>query len=672
MVSSGTCTTELISNVVTITVQPAISNTITGTATVCSNVAISTPLNGTPTGGSGAYSYQWQVSDDNIAFSNVATNGTSQSYTPDAIENNGPTGNIVKYYRRIVTSTGSTTTGTCLTNTSASVSVTTLPVLLNNVINTTATTICNATGLTIEASTATGGTQTMVYEWLRSTDNFASVSTVVGGNTEDLVTGNLANLTATNIVYSFKRRVTSGACNVFLESAVVQITVTPSVTNTLTAPTPATYCTTGDPAVITGTRTGGDGNYTYLWEHSTDGTVWSNVGTSETYDPPVLTNSTNATIINRYRRTVYSINCAAVVSNIVTITVYPEARVNTVTDLERCTGTNAAVTFGTNVTDPVAFTFNWTNVSAGSYTVTAKAYDNGGAVTTSGAIGINVNGVVTQTPYGGTALSIPGVVEMENYDNGGQNVAFNDISGNNEGGAYRADAVDIEAVSGGGYNVGWIAAGEWLEYTVNIKTAGTYKLEARVAATAPDKSFAVQIDGGTIATINVPNTGGWQSWTTVTVNTSSISVGTKILRVYANSSDFNVDRLTFTTVSTTNAAPSVTITSPGNNSNFNAPATITITANATDSDGSIAKVEFYNGASLLGVKSAAPYSFTWSNVAAGTYTITARAFDNLGATRNSGAVTVKANAVQSTLIQAEAYNFMSGVMIEPTRDVDGV
>lgn len=332
---------------------------------------------------------------------------------------------------------------------------------------------------------------------------------------------------------------------------------------------------------------------------------------------------------------------------------------------------NGSTKLGEDVSSP--YTFSWTNVAAGSYALTAKATDNAGAVTTSGVVNINVTGTVTQTPYGGTAASIPGTVEMENYDNGGQNVAFNDVSGNNEGGAYRSDAVDIEAVSGGGYNVGWIVAGEWLEYTVNVKTAGAYRLEARVAATAPDKSFKVQLDGSDIATINVPNTGGWQNWSLVTVNTSSLSAGQKVLRVYANTSDFNLDRLTFTALTVTNAAPTATLTSPANNTNYNAPASITITANASDSDGSISKVEFYNGSALLGSRTAAPYSFTWSNVAAGTYTITARAYDNQNATGNSGAVTVRVNAPQAgMLIQAEAYNFMSGVMIEATRDVDGV
>ena len=83
---------------------------------------------------------------------------------------------------------------------------------------------------------------------------------------------------------------------------------------------------------------------------------------------------------------------------------------------------------------------------------------------------------------------------------------------------------------------------------------------------------------------------------------------------------------------TVNAAPTVSITAPVNNALFTAPASISVTASAADSDGTVTKVEFFNGAAKLGEDTTAPYSFTWSGVAAGTYTVTARASDNLGDT----------------------------------------
>lgn len=91
--------------------------------------------------------------------------------------------------------------------------------------------------------------------------------------------------------------------------------------------------------------------------------------------------------------------------------------------------------------------------------------------------------------------------------------------------------------------------------------------------------------------------------------------------------------------SSTNASPGVTITSPVNNASFNTGTSVTITANATDSDGSITKVEFYNGSTKLGEDLTSPFSLVW-NATAGTCVITAKATDNVGATVVSSPVTL--------------------------------
>jgi hypothetical protein len=92
-----------------------------------------------------------------------------------------------------------------------------------------------------------------------------------------------------------------------------------------------------------------------------------------------------------------------------------------------------------------------------------------------------------------------------------------------------------------------------------------------------------------------------------------------------------------------NQPPVVSITSPLNNATFTAPANITINANASDPDGTVSSVAFYSGSTLLNTDATSPYSFTWSNVVAGTYTLTARATDNSGAVTTSAAITVTVN-----------------------------
>ncbi|HEU4322594.1 MAG TPA: carbohydrate-binding protein, partial [Roseiflexaceae bacterium] len=154
-----------------------------------------------------------------------------------------------------------------------------------------------------------------------------------------------------------------------------------------------------------------------------------------------------------------------------------------------------------------------------------------------------------QTPYGGSPRAIPGTVQAEDFDNGGEGVAFHDNDAANAGTQYRSTGVDIESTgdTGGGYNVGWIGSGEWLEYTVNVQSAGTYTLAARVASGGTSGSFRVEFGGvDKTGTVAVPNTGGWQSWANVS-RTVNLSAGQQVLRVYFTGSDFNLNSLSFST-----------------------------------------------------------------------------------------------------------------------------
>jgi hypothetical protein len=137
------------------------------------------------------------------------------------------------------------------------------------------------------------------------------------------------------------------------------------------------------------------------------------------------------------------------------------------------------------------------------------------------------------TPYGGTPAPVPGTLQAENFDEGGQGVAYYDTTAGNAGGQYRVTDVDIEATgdTGGGYNVGWMAVGEWLKYTVDVGTAGTYDLEFRVAANGSGGTFHLEVDGvDKTGPLTIPNTGGWQKWTTLTKTGVSLSAGQQVWR----------------------------------------------------------------------------------------------------------------------------------------------
>ncbi|WP_313982596.1 PQQ-dependent sugar dehydrogenase [Xanthocytophaga flavus] len=244
-----------------------------------------------------------------------------------------------------------------------------------------------------------------------------------------------------------------------------------------------------------------------------------------------------------------------------------------------------------------------------------------------------------QNPYGGLPWSVPGKIEAEDFDTGGQSIAYNDLSTGNSGNGYRTtEDVDIEGCSEGGFNIGWVATGEWLEYTVNITSAGVYTLQTRIATTGAGKTMHIELDGQNISgTINVPNTGGFQSWQTVSVTTPALTVGTKVLRVVFESNDINLNYIAFTSASGNNL-PSVSLATT--NTIVVAPGSATLTATASDTDGSITKVVFYNGTTPLTTITSAPYTYTWTNISAGTYTLTAQATDNTGATSTSSPVTL--------------------------------
>ncbi|BBB62715.1 hypothetical protein UNDKW_4442 [Undibacterium sp. KW1] len=122
-------------------------------------------------------------------------------------------------------------------------------------------------------------------------------------------------------------------------------------------------------------------------------------------------------------------------------------------------------------------------------------------------------------------------------------------------------------------------------------------------------------------------------------NWSNVTTGSYSLTAKATNSHNETKTSTAVAV-VVNNAPTVSITAPANNSSVAGKATITLTANATDADGSISKVEFYNGTTLLNSDTAAPYSYSWTNVAPGTYSITAKATDNLSGTTTSTPVSI--------------------------------
>jgi hypothetical protein len=135
---------------------------------------------------------------------------------------------------------------------------------------------------------------------------------------------------------------------------------------------------------------------------------------------------------------------------------------------------------------------------------------------------------------------IPGKIQFEDYDTGGQGKGYSDTTAANQGGTYRQDGVDIE----GSKNIAYTVAGEWLNYTLKQVTAGIYRLSAYVASVTTIGRFTVSLDGKVIGTFSVPNTGSWTTYKAIAVNVD-VPAGAKVLRVDIQEGQWNGDYLEF-------------------------------------------------------------------------------------------------------------------------------
>ena len=210
----------------------------------------------------------------------------------------------------------------------------------------------------------------------------------------------------------------------------------------------------------------------------------------------------------------------------------------------------ATIYYTTNGTTPSTASTAYT----GSFTLTADAtvsafavatgYDNSAVASADFTVTTSSSG---QQPYGSTPWPVPGLVETENYDEGGEGVAYHDKKAGNTGAVYRTDDVDIwpsNDTGDAGYYVA-VATTEWLEFTVDVATAGQYTLYLRATTPFDGRRLHVEVDGNNVTgTINVPNTGSWQSWQTLSVP-GTLAAGQHVMRLVGDEGQVNVNWMDF-------------------------------------------------------------------------------------------------------------------------------
>ncbi|HYG38164.1 MAG TPA: discoidin domain-containing protein, partial [Cytophagales bacterium] len=129
------------------------------------------------------------------------------------------------------------------------------------------------------------------------------------------------------------------------------------------------------------------------------------------------------------------------------------------------------------------------------------------------------------------------------------------IPGKIEAEAYTAmSGIQTEATAdaGGGLNVGWIDAGDWMDYSLAVPTAGNYKVNFRIASTIAAAKLQLKV-GPSTTDVTLPNTGGYQTWATVST-TMALNAGNQTIRISALTNGFNFNWMQFEAASTTNIA----------------------------------------------------------------------------------------------------------------------
>lgn len=325
------------------------------------------------------------------------------------------------------------------------------------------------------------------------------------------------------------------------------------------------------------------------------------------------------------------------------------------------------------------YTFPWSNVALGSHTVTANAIDNRGAVKTSSAVTFTVadvpptatltapaNGSSYTRPSGptltATASTSTGTIsKVEFFDNGvklGEDLTApyaypsDGTTWNTTTVAAGSHALTVRATNSLG-TVGPLSAAVTITLidpspTVNFTAPAANSSHAERSLVTLSATAAIPL--GSISQVEffdgTTPIGSPDTLAPYSVEWTASGIGSHTLKAKATSS-WGTSATASIPVNVTNPPPTVMLTAPSAGATFTPGATITLTANASDANGTISQVEFLSGGVVLpgstdnpNPDTTAPYAFTWSNVPVGSYTLTAKATDNLGATATTPAITI--------------------------------
>ena len=289
----------------------------------------------------------------------------------------------------------------------------------------------------------------------------------------------------------------------------------------------------------------------------------------------------------------------------------------------------------------------FTPETTGKYNLKAVVY------ATDGTTFERLSGVTAynpRAPFKDMVAEIPGTIEAENFDTGAEGMSFHDSDSKDEGdGKYRTNGGGVDIVKGnGGFAIGYTNSGEWLEYTVDVKEAGTYAFDAVVSSGANNSSFSLSLNtaegiSDLTGSIAVPclKSNDWNTYSTVHGRLSvPLEAGKQIIRINITGSSCNIDKIKLQRIDVDENIKVAIAADP-------APATVseatTIAVDASSETSTIAKVNVYVNDVLLKSMDAAPFEAEYKPKAKGTYKVTAEAVDAEGKISKLATYNLKVN-----------------------------
>jgi ferredoxin-NADP reductase len=371
----------------------------------------------------------------------------------------------------------------------------------------------------------------------------------------------------------------------------------------------------------------------------------------------VLTNAFPTTsITSPANNTTYSIAPANV-----TINATATDSDGTISKVEFYRGTTK---LGEDATSP--YSFLWSSAPAGTYSLTVKAIDNLGGITTSSAISIKVGNAlptssITSPANNTTIETAPATITI--------NATASDSDGSIKKVEFFQGTIKLGEDLTSPYSYTWsgVVAGTYsltVKATDNLDAVGSASAIVKVivgnklpvaSITSPVNNFTYATTPANI-TINATASDadgtiskvefyrgttklGEDATSPYSLAWNNVSSGTYSLTVKAIDNLGSVGNASTAVTVKVNYAPAVSITAPTNGTTYSSvPASITINATASDQDGTIKRVEFYDGTTLLGSTTVSPYTFNWTTVTGGSHSLTAKAIDNLDMPKTSSVV----------------------------------